>query len=67
VGLSFGRDSWVALMDARRVPPERNANDVAAEQLRELVCKALLLGCLFCFARRTVTQAFVALGLTDHD
>lgn len=29
--------------------------------------QALLLGQLFCFARRTVTQALVALGLTDHD
>ncbi|QIN82643.1 hypothetical protein GBA63_08305 [Rubrobacter tropicus] len=29
--------------------------------------QALLLGCLFSFARRTVTQALVTLGLTDHD
>ena len=29
--------------------------------------QALIFGCLFSFARRTVTQALVALGLTDHD
>ena len=29
--------------------------------------QALLFGQLFCFARRTVTQALVALGLTEHD
>ena len=29
--------------------------------------QALLLGHFFSFARRTVTQALVALGLTDHD
>ncbi len=29
--------------------------------------RALILGHPFCFARRTITQAFVALGLTDHD
>lgn len=29
--------------------------------------KALVLGYLFCFARRTVTQVLVALGLTDSD
>ncbi len=29
--------------------------------------QALLLGNLFCFARRTVTQALIALGLADHD
>lgn len=29
--------------------------------------QALIFGHLFCFARRTVTQALVALGLTDHD
>lgn len=29
--------------------------------------EALLLGQLFSFARRTVAQALVAFGLTDHD
>jgi hypothetical protein len=29
--------------------------------------EALLLGQLFSFARRTITQALVSLGLTDHD
>lgn len=29
--------------------------------------QALLFGQLFCFARRTVTQALVTLGFTDHD
>lgn len=29
--------------------------------------QALILGHLFSFARRTVTQALVALGLTEHD
>jgi DDE superfamily endonuclease len=32
-----------------------------------LRAQALILGHLFCFARRTVTQALIALGLTDHD
>lgn len=32
-----------------------------------LRAKALILGHLFCFARRTITQALLALGLTDHD
>ena len=35
--LSFERNSWVAPVDARRVRPEQDANDVAAEQVRELV------------------------------
>ena len=29
--------------------------------------QALLFGCLFSFARRTIIQALVSLGLTDHD
>ncbi len=32
-----------------------------------LRAQALLLGHLFAFARRTITQALIALGLTDHD
>src|SRR5215212_7342685 len=32
-----------------------------------LRARALILGHLFAFARRTITQALVALGLTDHD
>ena len=36
-GLSFERDSWVAPMDARRVRPEEDANDVALEQVKELL------------------------------
>jgi hypothetical protein len=36
-GLSFERDSWVAPLDARRVRPEEDANDVAVEQVRELL------------------------------
>ena len=36
-GLSFERDSWVAPADARRVRPEEDANEVAAEQVRGLV------------------------------
>jgi hypothetical protein len=36
-GLSFERDSWVAPADARRVRPEDDANEVAAEQVRRLV------------------------------
>jgi hypothetical protein len=32
-----------------------------------LRAQALILGHLFCFARRTITQALLALGLTDHD
>ncbi len=37
VGLGFERDSWVAPVDARRVRPEEDANDVAAEQIRGLL------------------------------
>ena len=35
-GLSFERDSWVTPVDAQRVRPEEDANDVAAEQIRTL-------------------------------
>ena len=35
-GLSFERDSWVAPVDARRVRPAEDANEVAAEQVRGL-------------------------------
>lgn len=36
-GLSFERDSWVTPLDARRVRPEEDANDVAVEQVRDLL------------------------------
>ena len=36
-GLSFERDSWVAHMDARRVRPDEDANDVALEQAKDLL------------------------------
>jgi hypothetical protein len=35
--LGFERDSWVALVDARRVKPTENADEAAAEQVRVLV------------------------------
>jgi hypothetical protein len=35
--LGFERDSWVAPMDVRRVPPESDGNDVAAEQVENLL------------------------------
>jgi hypothetical protein len=35
--LSFERDSWVGPVDARRVKPDEDANEVAAEQIRRLV------------------------------
>jgi hypothetical protein len=34
--LGFERDSWVAPVDARRVPPEQDANDAAAAQVKAL-------------------------------
>jgi DDE superfamily endonuclease len=34
--LSFERDSWVTPLDARRVRPDEDANDVAAEQVAAL-------------------------------
>ena len=37
--IGFERDSWVAPVDARRVPPEQDANDAAAEQIRALVSR----------------------------
>jgi hypothetical protein len=37
--LSFERDSWVAPVDARRVRPDEDANEVAARQVRELACR----------------------------
>jgi hypothetical protein len=36
-GLSFERDSWVSPLDARRVRPEEDANDVAVEQVEDLL------------------------------
>ena len=36
-GLSFERDSWVAPMDARRVRPEEEANEVAVAQVKDLL------------------------------
>ena len=36
-GLSFERDSWVAPADVRRVRPEEDPNEVAAEQVMDLV------------------------------
>jgi DDE superfamily endonuclease len=35
--LGFERDSWVAPVDARRVKPPQNTDEVAAEQVRALV------------------------------
>ena len=35
--LSFERDSWVRPVDARRVKPEEDTNDVAAKQVQHLV------------------------------
>jgi hypothetical protein len=35
--LGFGRDSWVAPVDARRVKPTENTDEVAAGQVRALV------------------------------
>jgi hypothetical protein len=36
-GLSFERDSWVTPVDARRVRPDEDTGDVAAEQVNELL------------------------------
>ena len=36
-GLSFERDSWVAPVDARRVEPAEDTDQVAAKQIRQLV------------------------------
>jgi hypothetical protein len=38
-GLGFVRDSWVAPMDARRVKPDKDANEVAVRQVRALVTR----------------------------
>lgn len=35
--LGFVRDSWVAPVDARRVRPDEDANDIAAEQVKNLL------------------------------
>lgn len=35
--LSFERDSWVAPMEARRVHPSENTNEIAAEQVKGLL------------------------------
>jgi hypothetical protein len=40
-GLSFERDSWVTPVDARRVPPQQDANDIAAKQVMGLVSRLL--------------------------
>src|SRR5215217_304257 len=42
--LGFARDSWVAPVDARRVPPEEDVNDAAAEQVRALVSRLVRWG-----------------------
>lgn len=42
--LGFERDSRVAPVDARRVPPEEEANDAATEQIRALVSRLLRQG-----------------------
>jgi hypothetical protein len=36
-GLSFERDSWVAPVDARRVRPDEDANEVAVGQVKDLL------------------------------
>ena len=36
-GLSFERDSWVSPLDARRVCPQEDANDVAVGQVKDLL------------------------------
>lgn len=36
-GIGFARDTWVAPVDVRRVLPDEDANDVAAEQVRALL------------------------------
>jgi hypothetical protein len=36
-GLSFERDSWVAPIDAKRIRPEEDANDVAVAQVKDLL------------------------------
>jgi len=41
--------------------------DAFRQERTFLRAQGLILGHLFCFARRTITQALVALGLTDHD
>lgn len=38
-GLGFSRDSWVAPMDARRVHPMDNANEIAAAQVKDVLSK----------------------------
>ena len=35
--IGFTRDTWVAPMDVRRVHPEEDENDIAAEQVRDLL------------------------------
>jgi hypothetical protein len=42
--LGFERDSWVAPVDARRVPPEEDVNDAAAERVRALVSRPVRWG-----------------------
>jgi hypothetical protein len=37
--LGFERDSWVAPVDAKRVKPAQNTDQVAAEQVRALVAR----------------------------
>lgn len=39
VELGFERDSWVAPMDARRIPPDEDTNDAATAQVKALVSR----------------------------
>ena len=38
-GLDWANNSWTAPMDARRIPPEADATDVTATQVRDLVAR----------------------------
>jgi hypothetical protein len=54
------------LLDALR--PLLVARRPAFRQQRTFLrAQGLILAHLFCFARRTITQALMALGLTEHD
>jgi len=64
--IASGSPAGISLLGALR--PLLTSHRPAFRQARPFLrMQALLLGNLFSFARRTVTQALVSLGLTDHE
>lgn len=64
--MSENTTSSTPLVDALRTLLDAHRS-AFRQQRTFLRAQALILGHLFCFARQTITQALLALGLADHD